>query len=64
MRRLVGRGKNGGTKYDGEEQGKYDKVEEEDDLKDQCGDGENFPKGGIADVKSKVHCKGDDDRPR
>jgi hypothetical protein len=39
-------------------------VKEEYDLKDERGDGENFPKKGVANVKGKVHRKGDDDCPR
>ena len=63
MRRL-GRGNNGGTKRDGEDQGEDCKVKGEDDLKDERGDGENFPKDGVEYVKGTVHCEGGNDRPR
>lgn len=63
MRELA-RGENHCTKYHGEDQGKYYKVKEEENLKDQCGDGENLPKDAVADVKRKVHCKGSNDYPR
>jgi len=52
------------TKYGGENQGEHNKVKEEEDLKGECGDGENLPKNIVGKFKRKVHREGGNDRPR
>ena len=52
------------TKYKEKQQGKCGKVEEEDNLKDQSGDGEDLQENVVADAECTIKGEGGDNRPR
>lgn len=60
----TGTGNNHQTKHEGSHQGECGKVEEEANLEQQGGDGENFEENGVPYLERIVEGEGDNNRPR